>query len=117
VYLGVAGKDSAFGIPDQTGRQSAASGQRLSAIVDGLSNTIMAVEVSDELAVPWTKPDSEIDIQNMEPWRFYGQFPGGVNVVFCDGATRFLSYVDDTVWKVFLQINDGEVPPSLDSDW
>ncbi|MBL8853460.1 MAG: DUF1559 domain-containing protein [Planctomycetaceae bacterium] len=117
VYLGVAGSDAAFGIPDQVGPQSAMNGQRISSVTDGLSNTILAVEVSDEMAVPWTKPDSEIDVQNSEPWRFYGQFPGGVNVVFCDGATRFMNYLDDAVWRALLQINDGVVTPSLDSDW
>ncbi len=117
VYLGVVGKDAAFGIPEVGGRASASSGQRISAIVDGLSNSILAVEVGDELAVPWTKPDSEIDLQNVEPWRFYGQFPNGVNVAFCDGSVRFMTYIDDAVWKILLQINDGEIPPSLDSDW
>ncbi|MDP1563744.1 MAG: DUF1559 domain-containing protein [Pirellulaceae bacterium] len=117
VYLGVAGKDAAFGIPEIGGRRSFSGGQRMSAITDGLSNTILAIEVSDELAVPWTKPDSEIDFQSVDTWRFYGQFPGGVNVAFCDGAVRFMSYVDDAAWKILLQINDGEVPPNLDSDW
>ncbi|MBL8889256.1 MAG: DUF1559 domain-containing protein [Planctomycetaceae bacterium] len=116
VYLGSSGKDAALGLPTQTGQASAASGQRISAIVDGMSNTILAVEVSDEMAVPWTKPDSEIDFQACEPWRFYGQFPGGVNVAFCDASVRFLSYMEDSAWKIFLQINDGEVPP-MDSDW
>lgn len=117
VYLGVAGPNAAFGIPDKDGRPSASSGQRMAAITDGLSNTILAIEVADELAVPWTKPDSEIDFQNVEPWRFYGQFPGGVNVAFCDGAVRFLTYIDDAVWKNLMQIDDGEVTPNLDSDW
>lgn len=116
VYLGSCGKDAAFGLPTQTGRASAASGQRLAGMVDGLSNTVLAVEVSDELAVPWTKPDSEIDFQECDPWRFYGQFPGGVNVAFCDGSVQFLSYMEDSAWKILLQINDGQVSP-LGNDW
>lgn len=113
VYLGACGKDAAFGLPTKPGP---ASGQRIGAFTDGLSNTVLAVEVADELAVPWTKPDSEIDIQECEPWRFYGQFPGGVNVAFCDGSVQFLKYVEDSTWKILLQINDGELLPPLDSD-
>ncbi|TWU65595.1 hypothetical protein V7x_11430 [Crateriforma conspicua] len=54
--------------------------------LDGLSNTIMAVQVTKENAVPWTAPiDFEIDwddplagIKRMEP--------GGIQVLMADGA-------------------------------
>lgn len=47
-YLGVAGPDQIF-VPDAKGRQ-------LRTISDGLSRTIMTVQVDDNHAVPWTKP-------------------------------------------------------------
>ncbi len=117
VYLGVMGQNAAFGNPQQAGRGSAASGGRFATIVDGSSNTVMAVEVSDELAVPWTKPDAEIDLENFESWQFYGQFPGGTNAAFCDGSVRFLSFLDQETWKAILGINDGIVVPQLNSEW
>ena len=48
VYLAVTGKNTAF---PQDG-----SKLRLADVTDGLSNTIFAVEVNDESAVPWAKP-------------------------------------------------------------
>jgi len=47
-YLGVFGEDAVF-----TGKD----GIRAADIRDGMSNTIMVVEVSDDEAVPWAKPD------------------------------------------------------------
>jgi prepilin-type processing-associated H-X9-DG protein len=60
-------------------------------IKDGLSNTILVVEVDDQHAVTWTKPDdlafdpkdSKKDIGNL-----YGS---GFNAAFCDGSVHFLS--------------------------
>jgi prepilin-type processing-associated H-X9-DG protein len=117
VYLGVRGQNAAFGNPQRSGRDSAATGGRLSAIVDGTSNTILAVEVADALAVPWTQPDGEIDGENFEAGQFYGQFPGGTNAAFCDGSVRFLPFLDQESWKALLGINDGIVVPQLNSDW
>jgi prepilin-type processing-associated H-X9-DG protein len=117
VYLGVMGQNAAFGNPQQAGRGSAASGGRFATITDGSSNTVMAVEVSDELAVPWTKPDAEIDLENFESWQFYGQFPGGTNAAFCDGSVQFLPFLDPDSWKALLGINDGIVVPMFGSGW
>jgi prepilin-type processing-associated H-X9-DG protein len=117
VYLGVMGQNAAFGNPQQAGGRSAASGGRFATITDGSSNTVMAVEVSDELAVPWTKPDAEIDLENFEAWQFYGQFPGGTNAAFCDGSVQFLAFLDQEIWKALLGINDGIVVPQLNSEW
>ncbi len=117
VYLGVTGKDAPFGIPSRTGQGSAASGYRFADFVDGSSNTIMGLEVSDELAVPWTKPDADINIAEFDSNLFYGQFPGGVNAFRADGSVETVGPMPNDVWKIFFQINDGQVPPMLNSDW
>ncbi|MDP1563743.1 MAG: DUF1559 domain-containing protein [Pirellulaceae bacterium] len=117
VYLGVTGKDAPFGMPSRTGQGSAASGYRFADFVDGSSNTIMGLEVSDELAVPWTKPDSDINIAEFDSNLFYGQFPGGVNAFRADGSVEMVGPMPNDIWKIFFQINDGQVPPMLNSDW
>ena len=53
-YLAVVGNDAALG--DPAGTQST----RLRDITDGTSNTVMLVEVNDDRAVPWTKPDDYV---------------------------------------------------------
>jgi hypothetical protein len=99
-YLTVRGKDTAF--PGKDGVKPAQ-------ITDGMSNTIMLVEVGDARAVPWTKPDDfEYDEKNPKAG-LLGLYPGGFNAVFCDGAARFLSSTidSDMLKRLFLR-NDGE---------
>lgn len=72
-------------------------------ILDGLSNTIMAFEASEDESVPWTKPaDVEIDMQ--DPMAAMGTFtPGGFNVLMGDGAVRFITHqVDTGLFKALL---------------
>ena len=79
-------------------------------ITDGMSNTIMTIEVSDQSAVTWTAPDDfEVDMDN--PIKgIVGLRPGGFNAGLCDGSVRFISEdVDtDTLKNLFIR-NDGEV--------
>lgn len=57
-------------------------------IADGVWNTIMYVEASDDKAVTWTKPDDyEIDEQNPS-LGLIGLHKGLFMVVLCDGAVR-----------------------------
>jgi prepilin-type processing-associated H-X9-DG protein len=64
-------------------------------IKDGTSNTIMLVEVDDDHAVIWTRPEGlPFDPQN--PARgLGGQFEGGFNAAFCDGSVQFLKLPAD----------------------
>ena len=59
-------------------------------IKDGTSNTIMIVEVDDEHAAIWTKPEG-LPFDPANPAKgLGGQFKGGFNTAFCDGSVRFI---------------------------
>lgn len=59
-------------------------------IIDGTSNTVMIVEVDDDHAVFWTKPeDLDFDLDN--PAKGLGGYiDGAARAVFCDGQTHVL---------------------------
>jgi prepilin-type processing-associated H-X9-DG protein len=100
-YVTVRGKDTAF-----PGKE----GIRIAEITDGTSNTIMAVEVSDAKAVPWTKPD-DFPYDDKNPAAgLGGLFAGGFNAAFCDGSVHFISSAIDaeTLRRLFNR-HDGQV--------
>jgi hypothetical protein len=60
-------------------------------IRDGASNTIMTVEVSDEKAVIWTKPD-DFEYDEKNPMKgLVGIWEGGFICGLADGEVRFMS--------------------------
>jgi hypothetical protein len=68
---------------------------RLDQVTDGLSNTLMLVEVSDS-QIPWTKPE-DLDLRTMSLHvndethpAISSKHPGGANVIFGDRRYRFL---------------------------
>jgi hypothetical protein len=61
---------------------------RLTSIIRGTSNTIMAVEASE--AVPWTKP-MDLPYDENKPLPKLGLFDRGFNVLLADGDVRFVS--------------------------
>jgi len=64
---------------------------KLKDIKDGTSHTIMIVEVDDEHAVTWTKPD-DFAFDPKDPMKGIGSlYEGGFHAAFCDGSVRFLS--------------------------
>ena len=79
-------------------------------VTDGLSNTLMFVEVEDKFAVPWTKPeDVEIDPDN--PWPpLGGHNQEGVFAVFFDGSIRVIPYwlEPEALWQMMTRA-DGKV--------
>jgi hypothetical protein len=104
-YLTVRGKDTAF--PD-------GKGVKISEITDGTANTIMAVEVPDQKAVIWTKPD-DFEFNEKDPRAgLFGRRPEGCLALFCDGSVRLISRtVDPKELKNAFIRNDGN-PVNLD---
>ena len=89
---------------------SSKDGTALSQIRDGSSNTILAMEVDLEKAVPWTKPDDwKFDPQN--PARDLGNLrPGGFVAARADGSVQFTSNdVPPSTLKALFTISGGEV--------
>jgi prepilin-type processing-associated H-X9-DG protein len=78
-------------------------------IKDGTSNTIQIVEVDDDHAVIWTKPEGlPLDPEN--PLRgLGGQFQGGFNVAMCDGSVHFVPQsIDPAVLRARFTRSGGE---------
>jgi hypothetical protein len=100
-YLGVAGKQGLFGDVE---------GISFRNVTDGLSNTIMVLDVADEQAVIWTKPD---DFTPNPENPLKGLIRPGAEtfeVVFGDGAARALSkMIAPETLKAIFTYNGGEV--------
>ena len=88
------------------GRQVAAFEE----IKDGTSHTIMVVEVDDDHAVIWSKPeDLPYDIKNPTKG-LGGLYEDGFNALFCDGSVRFLSNtISPDVLRALFTRAGGEV--------
>lgn len=84
---------------------------RISDIRDGMSNTIMLLEVDDPQAVVWTRPD-DWTFDPQAPKRGLGSLDnGGFEALFCDGATRFLpNTISASQLKSALTRSGGEKP-------
>ena len=101
-YLAVRGEDSIIVDAEQ--------GIRIREIRDGVSKTILAVEVNDDRAVTWTKPD-DLEWDRNDPVAGLGDMHAG-NVflaVFGDVHTIAVSKsVDPDVLKAMFTRNGGE---------
>jgi hypothetical protein len=83
-------------------------------VTDGLSNTLMVVEVSN-VNIPWTAP-WDLDVRSMrfqlnDPKRpaISSEHPGGANVVLGDASTRFLyESITPGNLRALITINGGE---------
>ncbi len=62
---------------------------KFSDIKDGVSNTIMAVEVDDEHAVIWSKPD-DLPYDPKDPLKGFRGMKEGFVALFCDCSVHFL---------------------------
>lgn len=81
-YLAIVHKDSVF---------MADRGQKIVAITDGTSNTIMVVEANAEMAMPWTAP-GDLLLEDGKPFGGLGRMrPGIFLALFADGSVRALS--------------------------
>jgi hypothetical protein len=79
-------------------------------ITDGLSNSIMVMEVGRDNAVIWSKPD-DIEIDLDDPLEGMGNVhQGGFHVLMGDGAVRFVANsIDPDLFKGLLTSAGGEV--------
>jgi hypothetical protein len=85
------------------------SKSRIQDVIDGTSNTILAIEVPLASAVEWTRPeDWKADLS--APLRgLKGHPAGGFNALIADGSVLFISEsVDPEILRRLFQINDGQ---------
>jgi tetratricopeptide (TPR) repeat protein len=76
-------------------------------IIDGTSNTIMAVVAGPETAAPWTKPGG-LTLDSANPVGALGTTGPVFPVAFCDGSVKNISVnVDPQVLSNLIQFNDG----------
>jgi RNA polymerase sigma-70 factor (ECF subfamily) len=103
-YQVFTGKDTVF---------EGTQGARFADIVDGTSNTIVAVEAAE--AVPWTKPDDLPYAEDKPVPKLGGLFADGYNVLFADGFVRFMkNTLDENILRLLITRNDGRVIPPID---
>lgn len=111
-YLAVGGQDGVAQPPkeDQRGRTTGVTGVHLRDIRDGTSNTIAVVEVSDQDAVIWTKPDDfEPDPDNPLAG-LIGLRRDGFLAAFCDGSVRRIpATIDAATLRALFTRSKGEV--------
>ena len=100
-YLAIRGKDTVFPPGAKTS---------MAHLRDGTSKTAMVLEVSDERAVVWTKPD-DFEPDEDDPLKgVVGLRNGKFLVVFADGAVRTLSgSLDKNVVRAICTRDGGEV--------
>jgi prepilin-type processing-associated H-X9-DG protein len=105
-YVMIIGERTIGGTPNET--------VEMAHVRDGLSNTILAIEVAAS-GIHWMEPrdmtvDEAIDyITNPEASGQRHAHPGGVNVLFCDGSVHFISQsIDPQTLRLLLTRNDGQ---------
>jgi len=98
-YLTVRGPNTAF-----PGKESVS----LADIVDGTSNTVMVLEVSDEKAVEWTRPD-DLPFNEADPLAgVVGLRTDAFLAALCDGAAmRIRASADPKTARALFLCNDG----------
>ncbi len=83
---------------------------KIQEVTDGTSNTIMVVDANDDSAVIWTKPDDWEVAPIFQDKGLFGHHPNGTNLLFADGAVRFLKQTIATkVLQAMTTRNGGEV--------
>lgn len=81
---------------------------KLSQIVDGLSNTILAVQAGPDTAEIWTKPGG-LEFDPEDPIKCLGKIADAFKVVLCDGAAqRIPKSIKPENLRRLIQYKDGE---------
>jgi type II secretory pathway pseudopilin PulG len=78
-------------------------------ITDGTSNTVLVLEVNENAAVVWTKPD-DLVFDPTKPLAGLGAaHPGGFLAALADGSVRFISSsIDPQTFLKLLMMADGQ---------
>jgi hypothetical protein len=118
-YLGVAGKDGAFGVPKGPFEgQGNPKGVSLADITDGTANTIAIVDVNEDQTVIWTKPADFNPDDLDDVFETMGENWLRTNIQFgmCDGSTFTAPSVllDAENFMNMLRKSDGN---EVDKDW
>ncbi len=83
-------------------------GTRINDICDGTSNSIAIVEVDDDQAVIWTRPDDYLVDPKNPTKGLLKHHSKGFIVGLCDGSARFIPKDYSSIWEMFT-IAGGEV--------
>ena len=84
-------------------------GISINRITDGTSNTILIVEVGEDKAVTWTKPD-DLEFDPQKPLAGFGAIGAeGFPVALADGSVRMLpKNIDAETFRRLILRNDGQ---------
>ncbi|WP_162273197.1 DUF1559 domain-containing protein [Rubripirellula obstinata] len=74
-------------------------------VLDGLSNTVLAVQAGKDVAVPWTKP-ADITFDPQDPYSGLGDIGDRLPVLFADGGTSWLPIIPDQQLANLIRPND-----------
>ena len=88
-------------------------GRSLTDVTDGISNTILLLEVDESLAVPWTKPD-DYTYDPAAPLKgLISPHDAGLLILTADGAAHFLQQPLDPMRLAALFTRSGgeKIPP------
>lgn len=101
-YLGVVGPEYFFSGPIP---------RTVPEVKDGMSYTLMVVDVQPDQAVHWMSPDDVGGEELLSPEAFISmQHPGAINTIFGDGSVRSLtSELDQDQLRAMLTIAGGEL--------
>lgn len=105
VFLGIAGEGGVLG----TLQKEKAGENGFGKIVDGSSNTALAVVVEPSAAVIWSKPaDLEAD-DGEKTVEMTDENEGGTTVGLTDGSVHVFESLDADTWELLMNIGDGQV--------